>query len=135
LAGFAYTTPFCLGIAVLLYVLEVTDPFAEMLIVSLSIGWSIRTSLVVLDPIVGSWLPAYVTAVVLTAADLKLLQAQIEPHFLFNTLSNVVGLIRVDPVAAEKTLLNLTTLLRSSLNRTRHASVTLGEEMAIVRIP
>lgn len=205
LAGFAYTTLFCLGIAVLLYVLEVTDPFSETLIISLSIGWSIRTSLVVFSPIVGSRLPAYVTAVLLTAAglalglgiagllnesallayfsgnyasmilgvffaivgvavfqthgrlasakaalaeadvvrqkqekallsaELKLLQAQIEPHFLFNTLSNVVGLIHVDPAAAEKTLLNLTTLLRSSLNRTREASVTLAEEMAIVR--
>jgi hypothetical protein len=38
LAGFAGTTIFCLGIAVLLYVLVVTDPFSETLIVSLNIG-------------------------------------------------------------------------------------------------
>tara|TARA_R110002072_G_scaffold1780_10_gene14785 strand:- start:4542 stop:5609 length:1068 start_codon:yes stop_codon:yes gene_type:complete len=69
----------------------------------------------------------------LLAAELKLLQAQIEPHFLFNTLSNVVGLIHVDPDAAEKTLLNLTVLLRSSLNRTREQTVTLAEEMTIIR--
>ena len=65
--------------------------------------------------------------------ELKLLQAQIEPHFLFNTLSNVVGLVRSNPDAAEKTLLNLSTLLRSSLQRTRADAVSLGEELEIVR--
>ena len=69
----------------------------------------------------------------LLASELKLLQAQIEPHFLFNTLSNIVSLIHTDPDAAEKTLLNFTTLLRSSLNRTRDASVTFGEELVIVK--
>lgn len=69
----------------------------------------------------------------LLASELKLLQAQIEPHFLFNTLSNIISLIHTDPDAAEKTLLNFTTLLRSSLNRTRDASVTFGEELIIVK--
>jgi len=69
----------------------------------------------------------------LLETELKLLQAQIEPHFLFNTLSNIVGLIRKEPDAAEQTLLNLTTLLRSSLKRTRAQSVTLGEEFTIVK--
>lgn len=63
---------------------------------------------------------------------LKLLQAQIEPHFLFNTLSNVVGMIRDQPETAEKTLLDLTTLLRASLKRTRTEETTLGDELAIV---
>jgi len=63
---------------------------------------------------------------------LKLLQAQIEPHFLFNTLSNVVGMIRTQPVAAEKTLLDLTTLLRANLKRTRREETTLGDELAVV---
>jgi signal transduction histidine kinase len=69
----------------------------------------------------------------LLETELRLLQAQIEPHFLFNTLSNVVGLIHKDPTAAEQTLLNLTTLLRSSLQRTRAQSVTLAEELIIVQ--
>lgn len=63
---------------------------------------------------------------------LKLLQAQIEPHFLFNTLSNVVGMIRDQPAAAEKTLIDLTTLLRASLKRTRTEETTLGDEIAII---
>ncbi|MEM8769178.1 MAG: histidine kinase, partial [Pseudomonadota bacterium] len=64
--------------------------------------------------------------------ELKLLQAQIEPHFLFNTLSNVIGMIREDPAAAESTLLRLTTLLRSSLQRTRKAVITLDDELTII---
>ena len=65
--------------------------------------------------------------------ELKLLQAQIEPHFLFNTLSNVIGLVHTKPLQAEQTLINLTTLLRSSLQRTREQSVTLVEEFTIVK--
>lgn len=65
--------------------------------------------------------------------ELKLLQAQIEPHFLFNTLSNIAGLIHSQPDIAEETLLNLTTLLRSSLSRTRQTETTLKEELDIAR--
>jgi hypothetical protein len=68
-----------------------------------------------------------------TRSELALLQAQIEPHFLFNTLSNVVGLIDANPVAARTMLLDLTALLRTTLARTRRPSVTLGEEMDLLR--
>ena len=64
---------------------------------------------------------------------LKLLQAQIEPHFLFNTLGNVVSLISSDPAAARRTLENLTTLLRSTLKRTRAEATALGDELDILR--
>ncbi|MEQ8858661.1 MAG: histidine kinase [Pseudomonadales bacterium] len=66
-------------------------------------------------------------------SDLRLLQAQIEPHFLFNTLSNVASMIREAPDEAEATLENLTTLLRSSLRRTRTTLTTLDDELDIVR--
>ena len=69
----------------------------------------------------------------LTDAKLKTLQAQIEPHFLFNTLSNAMGLIHSDPHAAEETLQELTTLLRHSLSRTRTESTTLQQEFDLVR--
>jgi sensor histidine kinase YesM len=64
---------------------------------------------------------------------LRLLQAQIEPHFLFNTLSNVASMIRNSPDQAEATLSNLTTLLRASLRRTRRPLVTLGDELDVVQ--
>ncbi|HET6437796.1 MAG TPA: histidine kinase [Anaeromyxobacter sp.] len=69
----------------------------------------------------------------LAEAELKLLQAQIEPHFLFNTLSNVLQLVDADPAAAKRMLHNLTGYLRASLRRTRAGPVTLGEELDLVR--
>lgn len=65
--------------------------------------------------------------------ELRLLQAQIEPHFLFNTLSTVVSLIDTDPAAARGMLLDLTALLRTSLARTRRPAVKLGEELDLLR--
>jgi LytS/YehU family sensor histidine kinase len=69
----------------------------------------------------------------LTQAELKLLQAQIEPHFLFNTLSNVLHLVDADPRGAKRMLVNLTSYLRASLHRTRAGATTLGEELDLVR--
>jgi len=64
--------------------------------------------------------------------NLKLLQAQIEPHFLFNTLSNVLGLIDSRPDDAKKMLENFTNYLRASLSRTRECDTTLKDEIDIV---
>ena len=58
--------------------------------------------------------------------------AQIEPHFLFNTLANTIGLITTAPNQAIHMLENLTSLLRVSLKRTRGTKTTLGEELAIL---
>lgn len=65
----------------------------------------------------------------LAETELKLMQAQIEPHFLFNTLSNITQLIRSDSELAVETLENLTTLLRAALARTRSGESTLGQEI------
>lgn len=62
-------------------------------------------------------------------AQLKLLQAQIEPHFLFNTLANVSGLIDSDPVLAKKLLERLNDWLRVALARARSDQATLGDEL------
>lgn len=63
---------------------------------------------------------------------LKLLQAQIEPHFLFNTLSNVVSLIDSAPDQAKLMLEKLTRYLRVGLHRTRLEESTLAEELALL---
>lgn len=63
-------------------------------------------------------------------AHLKLLQAQIEPHFLFNTLANVASLIETDPAAARQLLDRLNDWLRVALTRARSESTTLGDELA-----
>ena len=65
-------------------------------------------------------------------AQLKLLQAQIEPHFLFNTLANVSSLIDSQPAAARRLLDRLNDWLRMALQRTRSSHTTLGEELAML---
>ncbi len=67
-----------------------------------------------------------------TSAQLKLLQAQIEPHFLFNTLANVQGLITANPAQAKHMLEQLNIYLRASLQRTRRQMVTLADELELV---
>ena len=69
----------------------------------------------------------------LTEANLRMLQAQIEPHFLFNTLSNILNLIPGEPEKAEQMLENFTKYLRASLQCTRSNYVTLNEEIEMLR--
>jgi signal transduction histidine kinase len=66
-----------------------------------------------------------------TAARLALLQAQIEPHFLFNTLANIHSLIAEHPDTASLLLEELNAYLRTSLRRTRQPTATLGEELEL----
>ena len=66
------------------------------------------------------------------AAQLRMLQAQIEPHFLFNSLANVAALIEADPKLAGRLLDALIRYLRSSLVRTREEGGTLGDEVALL---
>ena len=63
---------------------------------------------------------------------LKLLQAQIEPHFLFNTLSTIASLLDTDVAAGKAMLTNLTRYLRASLATTRADQTTLGGELELV---
>lgn len=65
-------------------------------------------------------------------AQLKMLQAQIEPHFLFNSLANVSALIAIDPPQAGKLLDALIQYLRASLTRTRADGGTLGDEVDLL---
>ncbi|MEO8161026.1 MAG: histidine kinase, partial [Arenimonas sp.] len=70
-----------------------------------------------------------VTEKELTAAKLSLLHAQVEPHFLYNTLASAQYLTRSDPPLADQMLGNLITYLRHSLPRTDSQASTLGEEV------
>ncbi len=65
-------------------------------------------------------------------AQLQLLQAQIEPHMLFNTLANLQGLIDLDPARAQKMLDQLIQYLRATLNSSRAGSTTLAQEFALM---
>lgn len=65
----------------------------------------------------------------LAQAQLKSLQAQLHPHFFFNTLHAISALMRRDVAAADRMLTRLSELLRLSLDRTGVAEVTLQEEI------
>jgi hypothetical protein len=69
----------------------------------------------------------------LTSAKLSLLHAQVEPHFLYNTLASAQYLTRSDPALADEMLGHLITYLRHSLPRTDTATSTLGEEVERAR--
>lgn len=66
-------------------------------------------------------------------ARLQVLRAQIEPHFLYNTLANVQYLTRSDPPAAAAMVGALIDYLRHALPRMREGRSTLGEEMTLAR--
>lgn len=66
-------------------------------------------------------------------ASLQRLQAQVEPHFLFNTLSTIVSLMADDPPRAKTMQLDLIRYLRTTLGRTQAAETTLGQEIALIR--
>jgi LytS/YehU family sensor histidine kinase len=66
-----------------------------------------------------------------TEAELRALRAQINPHFLFNALTTIGYLIQQTPSRALKTLLTLTTLLRSVL-RSEGEFTTLGRERELI---
>jgi signal transduction histidine kinase len=66
-------------------------------------------------------------------AELRLLQSQMEPHFLFNTLSNILGLIDSDREKAKRMLGSFTSFVRKSLLASRERTVSIGTEMETVR--
>ncbi|MBC8460917.1 MAG: histidine kinase [Deltaproteobacteria bacterium] len=65
--------------------------------------------------------------------NLRLLQAQIEPHFLFNTLSNILSLSDTDPERGKSMLEDLIHYLRSSLSKTREKTSTIGHEVELIQ--
>jgi sensor histidine kinase YesM len=65
-------------------------------------------------------------------ANLRALQAQIEPHFLFNTLANVTSLVDADPAKAKRMLESFNRFLRASLAATRTESTTLGADAELI---
>jgi Histidine kinase len=66
-------------------------------------------------------------------ADLQLLQAQIEPHFLYNTLANLRQLIRVDSTRALAMLEHLIRYFKLALPSFRSDRLPLGDELALVQ--
>ena len=66
-------------------------------------------------------------------ARMAAMQAQVEPHFLFNTLASIDHLIETDSARASKMQKNLIALLRASMPTLREADTNLGRELAVIR--
>jgi hypothetical protein len=70
-------------------------------------------------------------------ARMAAMQAQVEPHFLFNTLASIDHLIETDPPRASQMQKNLIALLRASMPTMREANASgvrdLGRELAVIR--
>jgi two-component sensor histidine kinase len=64
---------------------------------------------------------------------LRLLQAQVEPHFLFNTLANVQALVDAGSPQASSVLKSLIAYLRAAVPRMHEIGTTLGQELDLVR--
>ena len=69
----------------------------------------------------------------LVEAQLKTLQQQLHPHFLFNTLHAISALMHRDVEAADRTLMRLSDLLRLTLERLGEQEVTLDAELDFLR--
>ncbi len=69
----------------------------------------------------------------LAHARLRRLQADLKPHFLFNSLNAVAALVHADPPAAERTLDTLSDLLRRSMECDEDMEIPLAEELRFVQ--
>jgi signal transduction histidine kinase len=67
----------------------------------------------------------------LTAAQLRALKAQLNPHFLFNALNSVVTLIAKEPASAERMVVRLSDLLRGTLALSSEQEVSLKRELEL----
>jgi hypothetical protein len=66
-------------------------------------------------------------------AQLQLLEAQIEPHFLYNTLANVISLVDTEPATAKYMIERLIDYLRSAAVSTGGGDATLGRQVELLR--
>ncbi|MFA0173288.1 histidine kinase, partial [Vibrio splendidus] len=69
---------------------------------------------------------------VVVLSQLKQLQSQIEPHFLFNTLATINVLIESDSAKAKLMLEKLTDLLRVTLKNSRNEQSTIAQEVDLL---
>jgi sensor histidine kinase YesM len=65
-------------------------------------------------------------------AELELLKGQLNPHFLFNSLSSLSGIIREDPQLAQHYVSQLSKVFRYSLQQSGTSMVTLKEEVGMI---
>jgi len=73
-------------------------------------------------------------AVELAQAQMQGLRMQINPHFLFNTMNSISGLMQIDVAAADTMLEQLSSMLRISLDRGSKPMISFGEELEFIEM-
>ena len=72
------------------------------------------------------------TSVLAREAELKALKAQVNPHFLFNSLNSISALTSVDPAKAREMCILLSDFLRMTLGLGERSVIPLSEELALL---
>ncbi len=67
------------------------------------------------------------------ASELKMLKDQVNPHFMFNTLNNLYGLIGKNPIHAQESVLGLSRILHYMLYESNHDRIRLQQEIRCIR--
>lgn len=67
------------------------------------------------------------------AAELELLKEQMNPHFLFNALSSLTGVIRENPDLAQKYVRELSNVFRYAITPSKANLVTIDDELTVLR--
>jgi two-component system sensor histidine kinase AlgZ len=113
---FASQVPVIFGAGFLLYLLSVASHY-----VILTIEDSNKADIRVQE-----------TSILARDAELKALKAQVNPHFLFNSLNSISALTSVDPAKAREMCILLAEFLRMTLGLGEKSSVPLSEELALL---
>jgi LytS/YehU family sensor histidine kinase len=86
--------------------------------------------------LIGAWVQRDIRerqlAATAATAQAKALQAQINPHFFFNTLNTVQSLMDTDAVQAKAVIGRLSAMFRYTLKASEQGNVPIGEELALV---
>src|SRR5580658_2207475 len=112
---FASQVPVIFGAGFLLYLLSVASHY-----VILAIEDSNKAEVRVQE-----------TSILARDAELKALKAQVNPHFLFNSLNSISALTTIDPAKAREMCVRLSDFLRNSLRMGERTSIPFGEELAL----
>jgi two-component system, LytTR family, sensor histidine kinase AlgZ len=113
---FSSQVPILFGAGFLLYLLSVASHY-----VILAMERSSKAEARVLE-----------TSVLARDAELKALKAQVNPHFLFNSLNSISALTSIDPARAREMCILLAEFLRMTLGLGEKASVPLSEELSLL---
>ena len=114
---FSPQLPLVLGIGVLLYLLSVA---LHYVLLSLESSKEAETR-------------AQEARALAREAEIKVLEAQINPHFLFNSLNSIAALTTVDGARAREMCIKLSDFLRSTLSLREKSHITFREELALAK--